>query len=222
MTSLEGRPLSAGDSGYQRIRSDIIFGVLTPSVRLKLDAMKEDYGVSISTLREILNRLASEGFVVAEGQRGFEVAPVSIQNLRELADLRILLEHHAMTESFRAGDVEWEGRVVSAHHKLAATERTIRTIRTEGDDPELRKRYDGEFHQALISSCGSRELMHAHAVVFDKYFRYALRYRGSETVNQHKSLLDCALKRDIGSAKAVLTEHINGCVAYALSSWNDG
>src|SRR3954470_6298232 len=81
--------LSAGDSGYQRIRSDIIFGVLTPSGRLKLESMKEDYGVSVSTLREILNRLASEGFVVAEGQRGFEVAPVSIQNLRELAQLRI-------------------------------------------------------------------------------------------------------------------------------------
>ncbi len=176
MTSLEERPLSAGDSGYRRIRSDIIFGVLTPSGRLRLDAMKEDYGVSISTLREILNRLTSEGFVVAEGQRGFEVAPISIQNLRELAGLRILLEHHAMAESFRAGDVEWEGRVVSAHHKLAATERTVLT---EGDDPELRKRYDGEFHQALISSCGSRELMHTHAVVFDKYFRYALRYRGS-------------------------------------------
>ncbi len=75
--------------------------------------MKEDYGLSVSTLREILNRLASEGFVVAEGQRGFEVAPVSIQNLRELAQLRILLEHHAMTDSFRAGDMEWEGRVVS-------------------------------------------------------------------------------------------------------------
>jgi GntR family carbon starvation induced transcriptional regulator len=103
-------PMSAGDSGYHRIRSDIIFGVLTPSGRLKLDSMKEDYGVSVSTLREILNRLASEGFVVAEGQRGFEVAPVSIQNLRELAQLRILLEHHAMTESFRAGDMEWEGR----------------------------------------------------------------------------------------------------------------
>ena len=66
--------MSAGDSGYHRIRSDIIFGVLTPSGRLKLDSMKEDYGVSVSTLREILNRLASEGFVVAEGQRGFDIA----------------------------------------------------------------------------------------------------------------------------------------------------
>ena len=34
-------PMSAGDSGYHRIRSDIIFGVLTPSGRLKLDSMKE-------------------------------------------------------------------------------------------------------------------------------------------------------------------------------------
>jgi DNA-binding GntR family transcriptional regulator len=207
-------PMSAGDSGYQRIRSDIIFGVLTPSGRLKLDSMKEDYGVSVSTLREILNRLASEGFVVAEGQRGFEVAPVSIQNLRELAQLRILLEHHAMTESFRAGDMEWEGRVVSAHHKLAATERVILA---EGDDPELRKRYDSEFHQALISNCGSRELMQTHAAVFDKYFRYALQYRGSATVEQHRALLECALERDAEKARKILVDHIEGCVAHALS-----
>ena len=70
-------PMSAGDNGYHRIRSDIIFGVLNPSGRLKLDSMKEDYGLSVSTLREILNRLASEGFVVAEGQRGFETGATS-------------------------------------------------------------------------------------------------------------------------------------------------
>jgi len=205
---------TVGDSAYRRIRTDLIFGKLTPGQKLKLERMSGAYGTSISTLRETLNRLCSEGFVVAEGQRGFEVAPISIQNLRELADLRILLEHHAMAESFRAGDVEWEGRVVSAHHKLAATERTVLA---EGDDPELRKRYDGEFHQALISACGSRELMHTHAIVFDKYFRYALRYRGSETINQHKALLECALKRDVEGAKTILTEHINSCVAHALS-----
>ena len=209
--------MSAGDSGYRRIRSDIIFGVLTPSGRLKLDSMKEDYGLSVSTLREILNRLASEGFVVAEGQRGFEVAPVSIQNLRELAQLRILLEHHAMTESFRAGDMEWEGRVVSAHHKLAATERAILS---EGDDPELRKRYDGEFHQALISNCGSRTLMEMHALVFDKYFRYqmvAFSYRGSEPAAQHKALLEAALKRDAATAADTLRAHVNNCVEHALA-----
>ena len=83
---------AVGDSGYRRIRTDIIFGRLRPDQKLRLEALKDDYGVSVSTLREILSRLTSEGFVVAEGRRGFEVAPVSAANLKELADLRILLE----------------------------------------------------------------------------------------------------------------------------------
>jgi GntR family carbon starvation induced transcriptional regulator len=207
-------PETIGESVYRRIRSDIIFGALPPGQKLRLEKVSESYGTSISTLRELLNRMCAEGLIVAEGQRGFEVAPVSIQNLQELAQLRILLEHHAMTESFRAGDMEWEGRVVSAHHKLAVTERTILT---EGDDPELRKRYDSEFHQALISSCGSRELMQTHAVVFDKYFRYALQSRGNATSEQHRALLECALQRDAEKARKILVDHIEGCVSHALS-----
>ena len=214
MLTSASTPETIGETVYRRIRSDIIFGALSPGQKLRLEKVSATYGTSISTLRELLNRMCAEGFIVAEGQRGFEVAPVSIQNLRELAQLRILLEHHAMTELFRAGDVEWEGRVVSAHHKLASTERTVLA---EGDDPELRKRYDSEFHQALISNCGSRELMQTHAVIFDKYFRYALQYRGRATAEQHGALLECALKRDSDGAKRILTEHISGCVEHALS-----
>src|SRR5450432_2342615 len=85
-----------GDDGYRRIRADILFGRLRPGQKLKLEGLKEGYGVSVSTLREILSRLAAEGFVWAEGRRGFEVAPVSMENLKELAELRLLLEAHAM------------------------------------------------------------------------------------------------------------------------------
>ncbi len=115
---------SVGEKAYRRIRTDIIFGKLSPSEKLKLDRLREDYGASVGTLRELLNRLASEGLVVAEGQRGFEVAPVSAENLREIAALRLLLELHALTQSFKAGDMDWEGRVVSAYHKLSAIEKT--------------------------------------------------------------------------------------------------
>ena len=83
------------------IRADIVLGRLRPGTKLKLEGLKESYGVSVSTLREILSRLTSEGFVLAEGRRGFEVAPVSVDNLRELAELRLLLEGHAM-EALRA------------------------------------------------------------------------------------------------------------------------
>jgi GntR family transcriptional regulator, carbon starvation induced regulator len=209
---------AVGDDGYRRIRADIVFGRLKPGQKLKLDGLKESYGVSVSTLREILSRLTADGFVLAEGRRGFEVALVSVENLRELAELRLLLESHAMQASFANADVEWEGRIVSAHHKLASTERLMEKGLGE---LEQWKRYDGEFHQALISNCGSRVLMEAHALVFDKYFRYqmvAFLYRGSEPALQHRALLESALKRDAASAIATLTQHVNNCVEHALAT----
>ena len=64
---LENVP-TVGDDGYQRIRTDILFAKLRPAQKLRLEALREAYGVSVSTLREILNRLASEGLVLAEGR----------------------------------------------------------------------------------------------------------------------------------------------------------
>ena len=156
--------------------------------------------------------------MLAEGRRGFEVASISAGNLRELAELRLLLEQHAMDVSFANADVEWEGRVVSAHHKLASTERLMETGLGE---LEQWKRYDGEFHQALISNCGSRMLMETHALVFDKYFRYqmvAFSYRGSEPAAQHKALLEAALKRDAVTAAETLRSHVSNCVEHALAT----
>jgi DNA-binding GntR family transcriptional regulator len=166
---------SIGENAYRRMRADIIFGRAKPGQKLKLERLKDTYGASVSTLREILNRLSSEGLVVAEGQRGFEVSPVSAANLQEVAALRLLLETHALRDSFAAGDMEWEGRVVAAHHKLASMEK----IMDEGDRSRTEdwKRYDWEFHQALISACGSRVLMETHAAVFDKYLRYQISWR---------------------------------------------
>src|SRR5437588_7433823 len=160
-----------GEDAYRRIRIGIVLAELKPGEKLKLEMLREAYGVSVSTLREILNRLAAEGLVSAEGRRGFEGAPLAVANLKELADMRLLLEGHAMEASFMRADVEWEGRVVSAHHKLASIERLIAS---GVGQPEQWKRYDSEFHQAWISNCGSRVLMETHSAVFDRYFRYQM------------------------------------------------
>jgi DNA-binding GntR family transcriptional regulator len=212
-------PETIGENAYRRIRSDIIFGRAAPGQKLRLDRLKDVYGVSVSTLREILNRLTSEGLVTAEGQRGFEVSAVSAANLKEVAALRMLLEGHALEQSFASGDMDWEGRVVSAHHKLASMERRM----AEGDrsETELWKRYDWEFHQALISACGSQVLMDTHAAVFDKYLRYqmlALSFRGEIAAQEHKTLLDSALIRDAATAKATLERHVKGGVEHALAT----
>ena len=214
---------TAGERAYRRIRDDIIAGALEPSQRLKLDALKESYGVSVSTLRELLNRLTSEGLIVAEGARGFEVAPISVQNFREVANLRQLLECHALEESFAGGDMEWEGRVVAAHHKLSLVE--ARMLEGNRAGAEAWKRYDFEFHHALLSACGSKVLLDTHSAVFDKYLRYliiAVVFRGEVTAREHRALLECALKRDARTAKDVLARHIQECVAFTLAKGTMG
>ncbi len=209
---------SIAESCYRRIRTDIIFGRLAPAQRLRLESLKDSYDTSVSTLRAILNRLSSEGFVVAEGQRGFEVAPMSDADLKEIAALRLLLETHALEQSFAFGGMNWEAQLVSSHYKLARMEQ----IMASGDASRAEewKRYDWEFHQALISACGSRLLMETHATVFDKYLRYqmvALSYRGDVAEKEHKQLLDAALARNATEAKAILIKHIDGGVQHALA-----
>ena len=210
-------PDSVGEKAYRQIRTDIVFGKLAPAQKLRLDALRQHYGVSVSTLRELLNRLLAEGLVVAEPQRGFEVSPVSAANLREIAALRLLVEGHALEQSFAAGDMEWEGRVVAAHHKLALMEK--RMVAGQRNDTELWKRYDWEFHHALISACGSDALQELHAPIYDKYLRYQMvvgLFRGDIAADEHQRLLHCALGRDAAAARAILAVHVNACVEYTV------
>lgn len=207
-----------GERTYRRIRGDIVFGHLAPGLRLTLDRLRATYGTSINTLREVLNRLSSEGLIVAEGSRGFEVAPVSPQNLLEVASMRQLLEGYALRESFAAGNVEWESRVVSAHHKLATMERRIEA--GERSEAETWKRYDWEFHHALISACGSQVLLDTHAAIYDRYLRYqmiAAVFRGEISAGEHRGLVEAALARDADRAQAIIGHHIQGCVEHMVA-----
>jgi DNA-binding GntR family transcriptional regulator len=215
-------PETVGDSAYRRIRLDLVFGRLEPGQKLKLEKMSLAYGTSVSTLRETLNRLSSEGFVIAEGQRGFEVATISALEFQQVAELRELLEAHMIEQSFQAGDLDWEARVVAAHHKLAAMERQL--LAGQKSSAESWKQCDWQFHRALISACGSKVLLDAHAATYDRYLRYqmiAVVFRGEIAALEHRQLMDAALRRDAVAACNILHTHIHDCVAHALgnSDW---
>jgi DNA-binding GntR family transcriptional regulator len=212
-----------GESAYRRIRSDIIFGVLAPGQKLRLERVSESYGMSIPTLRELLNRMCAESLIVAEGQRGFEVAPVSAEDFRQVAELRLLLENHALEQSYSSGDLDWEGRVVSAHHKLGVMEK--RMLAGQRQDQELWKQCDWDFHHSLISACGSKVLLDTHAAAYDRYLRYqmiAVVFRGEIAAREHQALLETALARDWKRAQSIMVSHIRGCVEHALKEDSAG
>ena len=205
---------SVGELTYRRVRSDIVFGRLTPGRKLTLDRMRDAYGTSVSTLRELFSRLTSEGLLVAEGSRGFEVAPVSVADLHDVASMRLLLESRGIEQSFARGDLHWEGQVVAAYHVLARAESKL----ADGErySVETWREYDWAFHRALIGACGSRLLLETYASICDKYLRYltiAAVFRGQLAADEHRVLLESALARDVARAQSTLATHIQACVA---------
>ena len=211
---------AVGASTYQSIKRDIIFGDLAPASKLKLETLRKNYNASMSTLRETLNRLASEGFVDALDQRGFFVTPVSKEDLMEVANLRVLLECHALKLSIDNGDTDWEGNLVSAHHKLSSMEQKM--LSGDHSQKEDWKRYDWEFHLALIEACGSRNLISLHSVLYDKYLRYQmlmLTHRGQEAADEHKKMLEAALDRNVEAATKTLTVHIEKGLEHTLAAF---
>ena len=194
---------------YELIKTDIIFGKLKPSAKLKLDNLKNNYNASLSTIRETLNRLSSEGFVRAEEQRGFFVNPFSKNDLIEISNLRVLLECHAIKLSINSGDTNWEGNLVASHHKLHLLEKAMQMDYKK--NREEWKKYDWEFHLALVSNCGSKNLLDLHSILYDKSIRYQMavaEYRGKEAVEEHKKIFKAALERNPEEASNTLKTHI--------------
>ena len=200
------------ESLYARIRSDILLGVLKPGTKLKLDLMRLEYAASVNTLRETLSRLASEGLVLSEGQRGFQVVPVSLADLTDITGVRLMLECQAARLSLARADLEWESRLVAAYHKLSRIEALLEAD-TERYSAQL-EMYNRAFHMALVEGCGSRWLMTFHGIMYDQSLRYrmlAFKVRDfprEKSRAEHRQILDFALARDAAALEQVLAAHI--------------
>lgn len=220
---MTGEAPTVGQRAYLRIRDDVLQARLAPGAKLKLDQLRKTYGASTATLREILSRLVSEKLVVAEGQRGFEVAPVSAANLREIAALRLLVEREGLRLSLDRGDAAWAAGAEAAHQALARLEERALAGGAPDAAPDAAPvlRHDWLFHRALIAACGSAALMAAHAAVSERYLRYqavAVRAPDAATAREHQALLAAALARDAAEADALVVRHVRRGVEMALQS----
>lgn len=198
-----------------RIREDILSGKLPPGDKLRVEQLRAEYGVGASTLREALSRLVSETLVTVEAQRGFRVAPVSINDFRAIAEMRKLLETKALAESIRKGDDNWEADVVAAFHRLSRIEERLE--RTDEESAREWERRNWAFHQALIGACGNRWLLHFRAILLDqagRYLRLAVTSRSvpRDVHAEHKAILEAALARDAKKACRLTEEHIDRTV----------
>ena len=208
------------ESSYNRIRSDIIGGKLAPGSKLRIDELRGDYKIGASPLREALNRLAGEGFVTVEEQRGFRVAPVSPDDLRDLSRMRVMLECEALRESIRNGGDEWEANLVASHHRLQKAEQFFGKDLAEW---ELR---NDEFHEALVAACASSWLLRLRHLLYEQHKRYRFiailsQQEGRDVHREHREILEATLARDIKAACKATELHIRYTMESSIRVFSD-
>ena len=200
------------ETAYERLRLGILHGDFEPGAKLRTEELRARYNISGSTVREALTRLLGESLVTAEGQRGFRVAPVSLDDFADITSVRKLLETETLSQSIERGDDAWEASVVAAYHRLSRVEEKL-VDNPEGllDEWEARNR---EFHNALASACPSPWLNHLSAVMYQQSERYRRIALGNRTIPrdvhaEHKMILDATLSRDAPLACRLLGDHID-------------
>jgi DNA-binding GntR family transcriptional regulator len=197
---------------FARVRSDILAGHLRPGTRLRPAELAEAHSVSLSVVREALARLAEQELVVWVPQTGFRVAPLSLEDLQDLTEVRVDIEVRAIRYAVQRGDVAWEGHVLAAHHTLD------RTLQFDPDDPDRFTEEWAEahanFHNTLLAGCNSRRLLAIAAQLRDgselyRRWSHALTHDYARDLPaEHRSLLEAVLGRDEAAAAEVLRDHI--------------
>jgi len=201
---------------YRQLRRDIMRGAFAPGQSLRLELLKQRYGGSFSPIREALNRLRSERMVLTTTSRGFRIAPLSVEEMRDACETRILIDCDALRRSLANADDAWEARVVGAFHALSLAARRADDAPALDEDREdaLEARHQ-DFHQALIGACRSPWLLDLSAQLYAQTERYrrpararALAYGPERNVDdEHRLLLDAAISRDAERATALLAAH---------------
>jgi len=216
LTPTEGKP-AGGESiptlaraTYERLRADLLNGQWLPGRKLLMHELRARYGVGASPLREALNRLCSEGWVVHNDQRGFCAAGASTEQLQDLVRTRAAVEGLALEQAVARRDPAWEEQLVLAFHRLSRTPRSMREDSFE-ENPEWESLHRA-FHRTLLEGCGSPLLLSFCEQLYDQAYRYrqlAARksYRRRNELDEHRAVFDAVMEGRAQDAKRLLAAH---------------
>ncbi len=205
---------SLSQAVFTDLRAQILAGRHAPGAKLSPRTIADASQVSLSVVREALARLAEQGLVVAEPQLGFTVVPLVMDDVRDIAKLRVLIECATLRDAIKHADIEYEARVLASHHRLTRT--PLHEDECSGALTEEWARAHAEFHSALLSGSPSprlRDLAASLRETAELYRRWSgclSRHQPRRDVPaEHRALMQAALDRDADRAAALLADHIN-------------
>ncbi|MCW2309026.1 GntR family transcriptional regulator [Rhodobium gokarnense] len=208
---------SRSETAWRILQSAIINGEFPPGAQLRFQELQEFCGMSVSPVREALTRLVAAGLVEVEHNRGYRVTKLVVSELDDLVRTRSRVEGWALEESIRLGDEHWEAALISSLHLLEHLPRR-RENGANLHDERWEARH-AEFHDNLVSACGSPILLEFCRTLYsraDRYRRFSLSMEtGSRDVAaEHRAILDAALARDADKAKDLLAAHYEATASF--------
>ncbi|KAF1685084.1 transcriptional regulator [Pseudoxanthomonas broegbernensis] len=200
---------------YQRLRLDIVHGQLAAGSKLKLEALVQQYEIGMSPLREALARLVGDQLVKTEDQRGFWVAPLSLDELDDISRVRNLIETEALRLSIVHGDDAWERGVREAFQALSDVELGLPQMQQPLPQETLNlwEECNHQFHTALIAACRSPWLIKLQELLYhqaERYRRVSLNHSlGRRFVHdEHVAIYEAAMARNALRACRLTEDHL--------------
>lgn len=184
------------------LREAILDGAIPASDPLPQDLIAGRLGISKIPVREALRSLEAEGLVRFVPNRGAIVAPLSVQELGEIVEMRVALEPMAL-------------RLAIPHLTDADLRRAISLVvdLDEAGDPAIQSRLNWNLHATLYSRAGRGLLLSTirglHTRV-DRYMRVVLSdaRHHRESQREHRALIKACRNRDVEAATTILREHV--------------
>ncbi|MEU7451257.1 GntR family transcriptional regulator [Streptosporangium roseum] len=192
-----GGARTAGQLSYDVIRECIITGLLAPGEHLRQEDLAERIGVSRIPVRTALMQLESEGLVSFHPHRGAVVRALTVEQVREIYQLRALVEAHALRKSVarmtsaRAARLRELAEVLDGPHEKG----TLHGQRTDFYR-ELYDAGDNPFTIGIIEDL--RNVVNRYLV--GRHVAHGLRY--------HRELARLAARGDADAAEEVLRGYL--------------
>ena len=193
-------------SVYEMIREDIVSGRLGPNERLKVADLAEHYQTSTNPVREALQQLRGEGFVLIEPNRGARVRPIDADFVRDIIEIEMLIEP-ALTRWFVS--IASDADIV----ELERIQAEIEAVNFE--DRVVHGLLDTRFHQFIYDRHYNRhaaELWWKHREILraiSRRFPTSLSRRVS-VLREHRELIEAIRAQDADAAAAVVARHVEG------------
>jgi DNA-binding GntR family transcriptional regulator len=206
---------SQGEFAYVTLRRRIIQCELEPGERFTEAQLASETGIGKTPVREALTRLIQEGLVRSMPGHGYEVTPITLGDVQDLFNFRLIVEPAAA--QLAAGHVI--ATDLSRLDELCAAH--FSTVEKESESHYLRANY--LFHTTIADASGNRRLAEAVRRVLEEserllHFSNVLRNRSDDFAHEHKELVDALIAGDGESARKLTLAHITASQRLVLDA----